>query len=96
MLPIKVLLKQKACNVVLQSSKRKEITSPQVFTFVFIQFFIGATLPKKCVVKKNEGSGKRCKGKRVRHIVELFIEGGLKCFAHYAVLCSKSYWLVAC
>ena len=48
---IKVFLKKKACNVVLQSSKLEEIILPQDFIFAFMPYFIGLILPKKILSK---------------------------------------------
>ena len=35
-------------NVVLQSTKRNEITFPYEFIFIFILYFVGANNIKKC------------------------------------------------
>ena len=48
------------------------------------------------MLSKVGGSEKRYKVAGGGQTVELFIEGGLKRFSHYAVLCSKSNRLVAC
>ena len=47
MLPVRGFLIRKACNVVLQYSKREEITFTHDFIFVFIPYLIGAILSKK-------------------------------------------------
>ena len=39
---------RKACKVVFQSSKNKEIALPFEFIFAFIQYFVGAILSIKC------------------------------------------------
>ena len=41
----------KSCNLVLQSFKHEKMTLPHGFIFVFILYFIGAVLPKKCYQK---------------------------------------------
>ena len=48
---IKVFLRKKACNVVLQSSKLEDIILPQDFIFAFTPHFIGMILPKKILWK---------------------------------------------
>ena len=49
---VKVLLTKKACNIVFWSSKNEEITLPQEFTFVFIQYFNGTILLKNSCQKQ--------------------------------------------
>ena len=48
---IKVLLKKKVCNVVFQSCENKQIILPDEFIFVFIWYFIGPILSKRCYQK---------------------------------------------